>query len=41
MDPKDREMWRPMGFGSRKSREVVQPLIEPLWEGLRVLVHCK
>lgn len=28
-----------MGFGPRKSREVLQPLIEPLWEGLRVLVH--
>ena len=28
-----------MGFGPRKSRDVVQPLIEPLWEGLRVLVH--
>jgi len=28
-----------MGFGPRKSRDVVQPIIEPLWEGLRVLVH--
>jgi ATP-dependent DNA ligase len=39
MDPNDRDDWRPMGFGPRKSRDVVQPLIEPLWEGLRVLVH--
>jgi len=28
-----------MGFGPRRSRDVVQPLVEPLWEGLRVLVH--
>jgi ATP-dependent DNA ligase len=39
MDPTERDTWRPMGFGRRKSRDVVQPLIEPLWEGLRVLVH--
>ena len=39
MDPNERDAWRPMGFGPRKSRDVVQPLIEPLWEGLRVLVH--
>ncbi len=28
-----------MGFGKRKSHDVEQPLIEPMWEGLRVLVH--
>lgn len=28
-----------MGFGSRKAHDIAQPLIEPLWEGLRVLVH--
>ena len=39
MGANDRDAWRPMGFGPRKSRDVVQPLIEPLWEGLRVLVH--
>jgi hypothetical protein len=39
MDPNDRDAWRPMGFGPRKSGDVEQPLIEPLWEGLRVLVH--
>ena len=28
-----------MGFGVRKSGDVEQPLIEPLWGGIRVLVH--
>jgi ATP-dependent DNA ligase len=39
MDPNEQDAWRPMGFGRRKSGEVEQPIIEPLWEGLRVLVH--
>ncbi len=28
-----------MGFGRRKTQDVEQPLVEPMWEGLRVLVH--
>jgi ATP-dependent DNA ligase len=28
-----------MGYGRRKSGDVEQPLVEPLWEGIRVLVH--
>jgi ATP-dependent DNA ligase len=39
MDRSDRDAWRPMGFGRRRTRDIEQPLIEPLWEGLRVLVH--
>jgi bifunctional non-homologous end joining protein LigD len=30
-----------MGFGRRRSGDVPQPLIEPLWEGIRVLVHVE
>ena len=34
-----RRAWRPQGFGRRNSHHIVDPLIEPLWEGIRVLVH--
>src|SRR5437764_995145 len=30
--------WRPQAFGKKNSHAIVDPLIEPLWEGLRVLV---
>jgi hypothetical protein len=30
--------WRPPGFGRRNVKDVRDPLIEPLWEGERVLV---
>lgn len=32
--------WRPQSFGSRGFRDVSDPLIEPLWTGLRVLAHA-
>ncbi len=31
--------WRPMGFGRRAARSIVNPVIEPLWAGRRVLVR--
>jgi len=30
--------WRPQGFGPRRPRDLVDPLVEPVWSGLRVLV---
>lgn len=30
--------WRPQGFGRRNVKDVHDPLIEPLWEGERVLI---
>jgi hypothetical protein len=37
----DHTAWRPMWFGRRRSGDIPQPLIEPLWEGIRVLVHVE
>ena len=37
----DHTAWRPMWFGRRRSGDIAQPLIEPLWEGIRVLVHVE
>ena len=38
----DRRSWRPQGFGRRhRARDIVDPIIEPLWSGLRVLVHVE
>jgi hypothetical protein len=34
----DRQAWRPQPFGTKNVHGVVDPLIEPLWEGMRVLV---
>ena len=39
MSTVDRTTWRPMRFGRRASGDIEQPLIEPLWDGIRVLVH--
>ncbi len=36
--PHERHTWRPQAFGSKAARNVRDPLIEPLWEGTRVLV---
>ncbi len=33
--------WRPQGFGRLNGRKVVDPLIEPIWVGERVLVHVE
>jgi ATP-dependent DNA ligase len=31
--------WRPQRFGRRAARHVDDPLVEPLWSGIRVLAH--
>jgi ATP-dependent DNA ligase len=38
-DPGERRTWRPQGFGRRQARHVDDPLVEPLWSGIRVLAH--
>jgi ATP-dependent DNA ligase len=37
--PHDRRSWRPQAFGRRAVRHLDDPLIEPLWSGIRVLAH--
>jgi ATP-dependent DNA ligase len=36
LDPRD---WRPQAFGTRRPRHLRDPLVEPLWPGVRVLAH--
>jgi hypothetical protein len=31
--------WRPQRFGRRAARHIDDPLVEPLWSGIRVLAH--
>jgi hypothetical protein len=31
--------WRPQAFGNRRARSIDDPLVEPLWTGLRILGH--
>jgi ATP-dependent DNA ligase len=38
MDP-DPRAWRPQAFGPRKAKELVDPIVEPAWDGIRVLAH--
>lgn len=38
-DPGDRRTWRPQAFGRRATRQVRDPIVEPLWSGIRVLAH--
>ena len=38
MHPEPRS-WRPQAFGSRKPRHLADPLVEPAWDGIRVLAH--
>jgi hypothetical protein len=38
-DPDDRRSWRPQGFGRRPVRHLDDPIVEPLWSGIRVLAH--
>ncbi len=35
----DAKQWRPQPFGRRRARDVPNPLIEPLWSGVRVLAE--
>ncbi len=32
--------WRPQRFGRRNVRHIDDPLVEPLWSGIRVLAHA-
>ena len=34
------ETWRPQRFGRRSAAHVVDPLVEPVWDGIRVLAHA-
>jgi len=31
--------WRPQDFGMKRARDIVDPLLEPVWNGIRILVH--
>ena len=31
--------WRPPAFGRRKPKELDDPIVEPAWDGIRVLAH--
>jgi hypothetical protein len=37
--PADLAAWRPQRFGKGNAKKVVDPLIEPFWPGMRVLVQ--
>ena len=40
--PADRAAWRPqVARPSSRTRTIVDPIIEPLWEGVHVLVHAR
>jgi ATP-dependent DNA ligase len=39
IDRVGRQAWRPQEFGYRRARDIRDPLVEPLWTGLRVLAH--
>lgn len=36
----DAHAWRPQAFGKRRAQEIADPVIEPLWDGDRVVVHA-
>ncbi len=36
---RDPRTWRPQAFGRRKPRDLRDPLIEPAWDGIRILAH--
>jgi hypothetical protein len=38
-DSGERRTWRPQTFGRRQARHVDDPVVEPLWSGIRVLAH--
>jgi ATP-dependent DNA ligase len=35
----DPRAWRPQAFGPRKAKELRDPIVEPAWDGVRVLAH--
>jgi ATP-dependent DNA ligase len=35
----DPRAWRPQAFGHRRVKDVSDPVIEPAWDGVRVLAH--
>jgi len=37
----DPRTWRPQAFGRRKPRDLRDPLVEPAWDGIRVLAHVE
>jgi ATP-dependent DNA ligase len=36
----DPRSWRPQTFGSRRAQDIADPVIEPRWDGDRVVVHA-
>lgn len=36
----DTRTWRPQAFGPRKPKELSNPIVEPAWDGVRVLAHA-
>lgn len=37
----DPRTWRPQAFGRRKPKDLADALIEPAWDGIRVLAHVE
>jgi ATP-dependent DNA ligase len=35
----DPRTWRPQAFGRRKPKDLRDPIVEPAWDGMRVLAH--
>jgi ATP-dependent DNA ligase len=35
----DPRAWRPQAFGPRKAKDLRDPVVEPAWDGIRVLAH--
>jgi ATP-dependent DNA ligase len=36
----DPRSWRPQAFGRRKPKQLVDPIVEPSWDGIRILAHA-
>ncbi len=37
----DPRAWRPQSFGTQRTQRIRDPLVEPMWDGDRVLVHVE
>lgn len=35
----DPRAWRPQAFGPRKAKDLLDPIVEPAWDGIRCLAH--